>query len=215
MAKDPVQTFYTQKAKLYQFFFVELLKWDTVLETFFQENDYLRPGMKILDAGCGTGTVTKVLYNLARRKGLERISFHAFDLTPAMLDLFHQWISKEAVQNIFMQQANVLDLEHQLPQEWVDYDLIVASALLEYIPRDQLSQALGNLKGLLNHQGRMLVFVTKRTRLTRWTAAKWWRTNLFDRETFEGTLRRAGFTIFQQKRLPAGWDKYMFAMEAE
>jgi len=67
MATNPVQTLYTQKAKLDQFFFVDLLKWGKVLETFFQENAYLQPGMKILDAGCGTGSVTRVLYGLARR----------------------------------------------------------------------------------------------------------------------------------------------------
>jgi ubiquinone/menaquinone biosynthesis C-methylase UbiE len=212
---NPVQTFYTQKAKLYKFFFVDLLKWNTVLETFFQENAYLRPGMKILDAGCGTGTVTKVLVELARRKGFEDISFHGFDLTPAMLDLFHQWINKEAVQNIHLQQANVLDLENQLPQDWVDFDLIVASALLEYIPKDKLSQALGNLKGLLHHQGRLLVIATKRTRLTSWTAARWWRTNLFDQEELEKELRQAGFTTIEMKKLPESWDAYMIAVEAK
>jgi len=141
-------------------------------------------------------------------------TIYAFDLTPAMLDLFHQWIRKEAIQNIYLQQANVLDLENQLPQDWVDYDLIVASALLEYIPRDQLIQALGSLKGLLNHQGRLLVFGTKRTRLTWWTAAKWWRTNLFDFESLEEKLRQAGFSTIQKKRLPASWNKYMIAIEA-
>jgi hypothetical protein len=67
---------------------------------------------------------------------------------------------------------------------------------------------------LLNKNGRLLVIVTKRTWLTRWTAAKWWRTNLFDREELEGELRQAGFTTIQKKTLPASWDSFMMAIEA-
>jgi 2-polyprenyl-3-methyl-5-hydroxy-6-metoxy-1,4-benzoquinol methylase len=81
MMTSPVQTLYTQKAKLYQFFFVDFLRWGKVLETFFQENAYLHSEMKILDAGCGTGIVIKVLHGLARRKEFAEITFHGFDLT--------------------------------------------------------------------------------------------------------------------------------------
>ena len=214
MADNSVQTLYTQKAKLYQFFFVDLLQWGKVIETFFQENAYLHPGMKILDAGCGTGSVTRVLYDLTRRQGYEEITFHGFDLSPAMLDLFRQWMNKEGVQDIQLQQANVLDLENQLPQGWAGYDLIVASAMLEYIPKEKLSQALGNLRNLLNQNGRLLVFVTKRTWIAQWIGAKWWKTNLFDREELERVLRQAGFTTSQKKTLPVSWDSFMLAIEA-
>jgi SAM-dependent methyltransferase len=214
MTTDLVRTLYTQRAKLYQFFFVDFLRWGKVLETFFQENAYLHPGMKILDAGCGTGPVTKVLYELAHRNRIEEITFHGFDLTPAMLDLFREWMKKEGVRDIQLQEADVLDLEYQLPESWIDYDLIVSSALLEYIPKEKLSQALGNIRGLLRNNGHLLVFVTRRTWVTRWTAAKWWRTSLFDQKELEEELRRAGFTTVQKKMLPASWDSFMMAVEA-
>jgi hypothetical protein len=86
--------------------------------------------------------------------------------------------------------------------------------MLEYIPKDKLSQALGNLRKLLNHDGRLLAIVTKRTRLTTWTGAKWWGTNLFDHEEIERELRQAGFTAIQKKTLPASWDSFMMAIEA-
>jgi len=208
------QTLYTQKAKLYQFFFIGFLQWGKALETFFQENPYLHPEMKILDAGCGTGIVTRVLYGITRRKGFAEITFHGFDLTPAMLDLFRQWMHKEGVQDIQLQQANVLDLENQLPKDWKGYDLIVSSTMLEYIPEEKLSQALSSLRRLLNWDGHLLVFATKETRITRWTAAKWWRTNLFDREQLEVELRQAGFTTIQKKTLPDSWDSFIMVIEA-
>jgi ubiquinone/menaquinone biosynthesis C-methylase UbiE len=214
MPGNSVQTLYTQRAKLYQFFFIDFLKWGKVLETFFQENAYLHPGMKILDAGCGTGSVTRVLHGLALRKDLDRITFHAFDLTPAMLELFRQWVEKEKVQGIQFRQANVLDLENQLPADWSGYDLIVSSAMLEYIPKEKISQALSNLRRLLGKNGRLLILVTKQTWIAKWTAAKWWKTNLFNREDLEIQLREAGFPTIQKKKLPDSWDSFMMAIEA-
>jgi len=38
MATNPVQNIYIQKAKFYQFFFVNFLQWGKVLEIFFREN---------------------------------------------------------------------------------------------------------------------------------------------------------------------------------
>jgi 2-polyprenyl-3-methyl-5-hydroxy-6-metoxy-1,4-benzoquinol methylase len=89
-----------------------------------------------------------------------------------MLELFRQWINKEGVQDIQLQKANALDLENQLPRDWLDYDLIVCSAMLEYIPKEKLGQALGNLRKLLNRNGHLLVFVTKRTWITRWIGSE-------------------------------------------
>src|SRR5512133_1803670 len=134
MAIQRVQDFYTQKARFYQRFFVGFLHWESVLETFFTANNELQAGMKILDAGCGSGPVTQVLYCLAQAQGLADMIFHGFDLTPAMLDLFRQWIEDEGAANIQVRQANVLALESQLPPDWKGYDLIVSSAMLEYIP---------------------------------------------------------------------------------
>lgn len=68
-----VQAFYTQKVKFYQRFFVGFLQWEKVLDMFFQTNSYLRSGMKILDAGCGTGSVTKVLYGLTHQQDIKEI----------------------------------------------------------------------------------------------------------------------------------------------
>lgn len=82
------------------------------------------------------------------------------------LDLFGEWTHQEGVQNIRMQQADALDLDRQLPPEWAGYDLIVSSAMLEYIPKDRLGLVLDQLKRRLNVTGRLLLFVTRRI----WTA---------------------------------------------
>lgn len=214
MAINRVQAFYTQKAKLYQHFFIDFLQWEKVLEDFFKANRSLYSDAKILDAGCGSGSVTKVLYHLAQQQRLTNIAFYGFDLTPAMLDLFRAWIADMGAQDIHLQQADALAIKNTLPNDWKDYDLIVSSAMLEYIPQEKLSQALSDLKGLLNKNGRLLLFLTKRTWVTRWTGGKWWGTNLFDRDELAIALRQVGFKTIQFKKLPAGWDAFMLACEA-
>lgn len=132
-----------------------------------------------------------------------------------MLDMFGQWVEKEGAKVIQMQQANVLDLENQLHDDWHGYDLIVSSAMFEYIPKEERSKALGNLKRLLNENGILILFVTRRTWITRWTGAKWWGTNLFDRDEFEVELHSAGFKKVKFKKLMPSWDSFMIAVEAQ
>jgi cyclopropane fatty-acyl-phospholipid synthase-like methyltransferase len=132
-----------------------------------------------------------------------------------MLALFGQWVTKADARNIYMQQADILDLESQLPQGWDGYDFIVSSAMLEYIPKNKVGQALGNLRRLLSEKGNLLVFVTKRTWIAEWTGGKWWKTNLFDPDELETYLHQAGFNTVEFKQMPAAWDAFMLAVEAK
>jgi cyclopropane fatty-acyl-phospholipid synthase-like methyltransferase len=215
MTNQHAQKLYSQKAKLYQSFFVNFLKWEKVLGVFFRENQYLHSDMKILDAGCGTGSVTKVLHDLAHQQGFVGVTFHAFDLTPAMLDLFGKWVKEEGTEDIQLQQANVLNLENQLPPGWLGYDLIVSAAMIEYIPKEELGQVFSNLKRLLNENGILILFVTRNTWIARLTGTMWWGTNLFNWDDLEVRLQNAGFQKIQFKKMMPSWNAFMMAAEAE
>lgn len=166
---------------------------------------------KILDAGCGTGNATRALHTIAREKRYANVTFYAFDLTQAMLDLFRQWIRKVQAGNITLKQADVADLK-QLPPDWNGYDLIIASAMLEYVPRDTVRQALRDLKRLLNHDGRLAVFITKRNIVTRLCIERWWKTNTYSQKELQEIFLDAGLGEFKIVKF---WWNAMFAIEAK
>ena len=209
-----VQKLYAKRADFYERLFINFLGWRKELETFFSKSDYIHPNYKVLDAGCGTGVVTKTLFQLANRKFGGRVQFHAFDITEHMLEVFQPWIAKQGANNIEIQKADILAID-TLPASWKNYDLIVASTVLEYLPRDKVEYALENLKQLLERGGILLIFITKRNFITRWLAKKWWKTNLYDRQEIGAFLNNAGFAKFEFKKLSSGWASSILVIEAK
>jgi 2-polyprenyl-3-methyl-5-hydroxy-6-metoxy-1,4-benzoquinol methylase len=65
---DQTRQLYTARAGLYERFFVGFLGWERELGRFFRRSDYLRSHMKILDAGCGSGIITRTLYTIAEEE---------------------------------------------------------------------------------------------------------------------------------------------------
>ena len=208
------QKLYAKRADFYERLFINFLGWRKELETFFSKSDYIHPNYKVLDAGCGTGVVTKTLFQLANRKFGDRVQFHAFDITDNMLEVFQRWIVKQGASNIEIQKADILAID-TLPASWKNYDLIVASTVLEYLPRDQVEYALENLKQLLGTEGILLIFITKRNFITRWLAKKWWKTNLYDGQEIVTLLNSTGFVKSEFKKLSSGWANSILAIEAK
>ena len=94
----------------------------------------LRPGIRILDAGCGSGTTTFALRSAARARGISIGAIDAFDLTPAMLDRFRTKLEQSGIEGVKLARADVLALG-TLPQAWHDYDLVITASMLEYVAR--------------------------------------------------------------------------------
>ncbi|HET6599816.1 MAG TPA: class I SAM-dependent methyltransferase [Burkholderiaceae bacterium] len=80
---------YTEKIETY-LLFNAVFRTPQALEAFFRKSDFLRPGLRMLDAGCGTGAATFALLQGLRRRRFSHRCMHAFDLTPTMLERFRQ-----------------------------------------------------------------------------------------------------------------------------
>lgn len=208
------EEFFGKKASLYERVFIKYLRWGDKIENFFRKSNYLRSNMKILDAGCGTGIVTKTLFKLANEKSFKDIQYYAFDLTENMLNIFKRWVTKNGQGKIELALADVLTTK-TLPRHWMNFDLIVVSAMLEYLPKEKVKDALINLKQLLRKDGLIIVFVTKRNFLTYWFAGKWWKGTLYKKSEIQSIFQDVGFSEFRFKKFTFGWSGFILAIEAK
>ena len=174
--------------------FIASVRYPQGLRSFFQQSPLLRSGIRVLDAGCGTGVVTIALQEACMRRAIWPAALHGFDLTPAMLDRFRRKLEERGTELVSTTLADVLQLEENLPGEWTSYDLIVSGSMLEYVPRHRLPEALSALRHRLAGDGRLLVFMTKRNWLTRPLVGWWWQSNTYNREELLTVFQKAGFS---------------------
>lgn len=181
--------------------FVKFFRYPQGIRAYFLRAPFLRSGLRVLDAGCGSGVATLALRDALRRRAMAGDSFQAFDLTPAMLERFRTTLQKRAIHDVELAQANVLELDG-LPVEWVSYDLIVSASMFEYLPPHRLSEGFQGLRSRLKEDGRFVLFITRRNWFTRLLIGKWWQANLYDKQELEKELRKAGFTSVTFSRFP-------------
>ena len=118
-----------------------------------------------------------------------------------MLQHFRDTLETLNIAMVDARQANVLNMD-ALPAAWANYDLIVTASMLEYVPRERLSDALAALRTRLADSGRLVVFITKRNWLTRLLIAWWWRSNLYSKSELLREFERAGFSHVTFKAFP-------------
>jgi SAM-dependent methyltransferase len=153
----------------------------------------LRPDLRALDAGCGTGIVTLALRDALLRRGLGYKALHGFDLTPAMLNRFRETLRARGIDGVETVQADVLRLD-ALPPEWTYYDLVVSASMMEYLSRARLVDALAALRDRLNPDGQLVLFITRRNWLMRLLIGRWWKANLYSASELRDMFARAGFS---------------------
>lgn len=196
---DPVRL-YTSRVNTYVRF-VNLVCYPQGIRAYFRRSPHLRSGLRVLDAGCGSGIATLALRDALLSKGMVPGSLRAFDLTPAMLDRFHSKLQKRAIHNVDIAQADVLDSQG-LPAEWGNYDLIVSASMFEYLPTERLSEGFRALRLRLKPDGKFVLFITRRNWLTRPLIGRWWRANLYSKQELEEALQKAGFTSVTFSQFP-------------
>lgn len=156
----------------------------------------VQPHSKILDAGCGSGAVSKAVLAVAQQQNITDLGLYGFDLTPAMLDEFKRWLGEHLpAKPVELAQANVLELGSALPAAWNNFDLILSSGMLEYVPKDKLVVALQNLRSLLSPTGTMVVFISQKHLFNRLVIELIWQANTYTKAEVEKYFSEAGLHI--------------------
>lgn len=181
--------------------FIRSVGYPLALRAYFARCPFLRSGLRILDAGCGSGVVSLGIRHALLARGFSIAGIDAFDLTPAMLDRFRQGLAVRGIGDVHLAEANVLALD-ALPATWTAYDLIVSASMLEYVPRESLPTALAGLRARLKETGAMVLFITRRNWLMRPLIGRWWRGNLYTRPELPGAFSQAGFAEIAFSRFP-------------
>jgi SAM-dependent methyltransferase len=194
------ERFFSERHELYARF-IRWVRYPQGLCATMLASPLLRPDLRILEAGCGTGALTFAVHDAMALRHLTPATFQAFDLTPAMLDHLRGQMRRRDVHGIDLARADVLALD-ALPPGWTDYDLIVSASMLEYVPRERFVEALRALRARLRAGGHFLLFVTRRNPLTRLLIGRWWASNLYTAPELRAALDAAGFSAVAFRRFP-------------
>lgn len=198
MAATDVERLYTRRAQVYPAY-VQAFGHRQSLQALLPGAVSLRPGLRVLDAGCGTGLSTRAIVGAMQAAGLSYGSIDAFDLTPAMVESYRETVERLGIHGVKVQRADVLALDEQLPASWNGYDVIVCSSMLEYIPRESLSVALAALNARLRRNGELLVLLTRKSfYLTRWL----WQCEGYTRAEVVRAVQAGGFARVRFLRYP-------------
>jgi 2-polyprenyl-3-methyl-5-hydroxy-6-metoxy-1,4-benzoquinol methylase len=165
-------------------------------------NKYVHPGMRVLEIGCGTGTLTTMM----AAKGA---IVTAIDASPAMLSE----AEKKVTQRNLAERVKLKYLDATLIGERfaeASFDLIVSTLVFSELPPDEQRYVLEACKKLLTPQGRLLIAdeVAPSRALTKlgfymvrlplvlltWLLT---RTSTSALRDFEASLRQAGFRTYR------------------
>ncbi len=89
---------YSECADAYQRF-IRSVGYPRGLRAVFMKSPALGPGLRILDAGCGTGVTTLALRSALEARGMPARAFDAVDLTPAMLSRFRATLAASGIKS--------------------------------------------------------------------------------------------------------------------
>ena len=185
---------FTRKHAAYERW-INSVRYPDAIAAYLSRSPVLASGLRVLDAGCGTGVVTLAFREALAKRGLTPGPTQAFDLTPAMIERFKSKLAERHIEDVEIAQANVLELD-RLPAGWEGYDLVLTASMMEYLPRNRIAEALRGLRARLREGGRLILFITRPTWYTLPVVGWLWRSNLYTAAQLRRIFRDAGFSHF-------------------
>ena len=158
----------------------------------------LQPGMNVLDVGCGTGAVTRIL---AERVAPGKVV--GVDLSEERLSVARQIAEEQAIPNLEYVQSDVRDLDPKSQR----FDLTYSRCLFQYLPGQAGQETLIAMKRLARPGGRVTVADIDGNHLYRYPLDEEWEQVLrhmvraIEETGFDAFVGRKLFTMFRKAGL--------------
>ena len=149
----------------------------------------LQPGMNVLDVGCGTGAVTRIL---AERVAPGKVV--GVDLSEERLSVARQIAEEQAIPNVEYVQSDVRDLDPKSQR----FDLTYSRCLFQYLPGQAGQETLIAMKRLARPGGRVTVADIDGNHLYRYPLDEEW--EQFLEELLQG-VEEIGFDAYVGRKL--------------
>lgn len=197
MQKPDIQALYTHRHALYNAM-ISFVGHETMLTKYFQGIIFPN-NVKILDAGCGAGALTRAVCNVLtqQEKTAERI--HGFDFSARALHDYATFGDHHPEHHIAGIHCDAQRIDDDLPSDWKNYDLILSSGMLEYLPVTDLVNVLQKLAVRLSDNGRIIIFISRNTWLNRFLLEKIWKANTYTKTELQSIFKHANLDIQKLK----------------
>lgn len=164
------------------------------LRDYFARRLDLRQGLRVLDAGCGSGASLAAIFDAARNHHVDAIVAHGFDASPAMLAAARRRLSGTPRGiSLCLLRARLLD--DALPTDWKGFDLAISSGMLEYLPKRRLAEALKGLGDRLAPAGRLVFFISKDSAWNRLFIRGLWKAELWSEREIRAACAEADLIV--------------------
>lgn len=190
-ASDRAGALYDRRAGIYDAM-IRAIGHRRRLRRFVEASGALRPGIAVLDAGCGSGATTMAVHDAAARLGVDGVRYRGFDLSARMLARAEAW-GREVGADFGLVRADALAVPDGLPADWRDFGLVVSAGMLEYLPKERFPAVLAALRRLMADGAMIQVFISRDTAFNRVVIGGYWKANLYGEEELARAFAAAGF----------------------